>query len=183
MASVPTFIASRATLQARLHLTGLPAGKDSQELLDEAIRAARSRFYRALGVDRMAELLGFPSVDPADSEEEVFRAVAEQCEARMARLELMRTIPAAFLPAAGDAEERWNQEGLTRDLRTLEEMRQELELQIEQDLLFLAGDGLGEEAVGAAYDIGPACTPPRPGESVGLKLGALPIRQTRTYQW
>lgn len=176
MATSTTFVSNLATLQKRLHLTGVPSTRDSQEMIEESVRVARTRFFRELGTSRVLELQALPSIDPPTTKDQVLRQVAEQCEVRISRLELSKTLPMAFLPSGGDAEERWNQEGLLRDLRTmLEEMQEKWELQIQQDMDLLSGaEDLGEETVGAAYVVEPDETPPRPGESISLSQGCLP---------
>lgn len=168
MATTPLFVANLATLQAKLRLTGLPSGQDGAALLNEAILAARVKFYRALGTARVAVLAALAFDEDPATEDEVLRALANTTEVLIVRAYLYDTMPVLFLDNSANDREVWNEESAFRPGRISQADRQRLNEMIEANLAILSGDvDLGDEQTGLkAAILEPDTAPDRPGASI-----------------
>lgn len=128
----PLFLVSIESLKARLRLSGMSEDKDIADLLDEAISAARFRFYRDLGLDCVTALLALTREQNPTTEDGLIRDLAELTEARLVRKELMGIAPLLFVDKSGNALSVWNEEGFTRgaDPTDLGQVREVLESSI-----------------------------------------------------
>lgn len=162
----PLFISDLDTLKSKLRLSGATE-EDTLALVDLALSQVRISLFDALGADRITELLAIePAVNPLTADE-ITRAKADLVEVLWVRLHLLRKLPTLFMDAAGSARQNWNEEGLTRNMgqSDLENEIRRLEEEIANLLSTLRG---AEPAAGVLQitTIGPAVTPPAPGDSI-----------------
>jgi len=142
VATAPLFVADLATLKPKLRLSGVPSTSDADDLINEAILVTRQKFYRELGVARVAVLLALPFVETPSTNDQILRAVANSTEVLMVRCELMRMMPMMFMDGNADQNQIMQDEALFRDSTSsqLEQMRLQCELEIQQNMDLLAGD-------------------------------------------
>ena len=141
MATAPLFIADLATLTSKLRLSGVPAAADASDIINEAILVTRQKFYRELGVSRIAILGALAFTETPATENQILRAVANSTEVLMIRCELMRTMPMMFMDGNADQNQIMQDEALFRDTTSsqLEQARLACELEIQQNMDLLAG--------------------------------------------
>jgi hypothetical protein len=142
VATAPLFIADLATLKPKLRLSGVPTTSDADDIINEAILVARQKFYRELGVSRVAALIALPFNENPTTENQILRAVANSTEVLMVRCELMRTMPMMFMDGNTQQDQIMQDEALFRDTTSaqLEQMKLQCELEIQQNLDLLIGD-------------------------------------------
>lgn len=167
----PLFVPSRAALKSALRLEGIPDNDPADDMLDQALRTARTSFYRRLTHSRITTLQGYALSSPPnpDSEQEYLRMMAEQTEVDWVRLELTWLIPQLHQDSSGDALDVWNELAAFRkmDVEELELLRNRLRGTIEDNLDFLRGDEeAGSEKTIRSKSVGPKQTPPRLGDSL-----------------
>lgn len=166
----PLFVADLATLKAPLRLSGVPSSStDTLAILDEAILSARLTFYRRLGKQRVAALVGTAYNANPTTEDEIIRALANTTETKMVYAELLRKLPNQFMDASGDAFRKWNEEAPFRERGPADLQREitRLESEIEENMQMLAEEeALEEESLYKTFDGTPDCPPPRPGDSI-----------------
>jgi len=141
VATAPLFIADLATLTSKLRLSGVPAAADASDIINEAILVTRQKFYRELGVSRIAILVALAFTETPATENQILRAVANSTEVLMIRCELMRTMPMMFMDGNADQNQIMQDEALFRDTTSsqLEQARLACELEIQQNMDLLAG--------------------------------------------
>lgn len=165
----PLFVADNATLLARLRLSGLAAGTDGMQVVDQAIRDVRASFYRRLTSNRITKLLGYTQTDAPTTTNEVLRTVADSTEVKWVRYELLRTLPALWMDGSGGNAEVWQNEGAFRQMSpsAIASERKKLKTDIEQALDLLAGrTSVGSETSIRVSSIAADGTRPYPGHSI-----------------
>lgn len=167
----PLFVPDRAALKSALRLEGVPDNDQADDLLDQAVRRARSGFYRRLTHSRIVTLQGYALSSPPnpDQNTEYLRLMAEDTEVDWVRLELTWLIPQMHQDSSGDALDVWNEVAPFRkmDVEELEQLRSHLRGTIEQNLDMLRGDEeAGSETSFRGRSVGPDKTPPRLGDSL-----------------
>lgn len=142
MATAPLFVADLATLKPKLRLSGVPTTSDADDIINESILIARQKFYRELGIARVAELVALPFNENPTTEDQILRAVANSTEVLMVRCELMRIMPMMFMDGNADQNQIMQDESLFRETTSaqLEQMRLQCDLEIQQNMDLLAGD-------------------------------------------
>lgn len=130
MAIEPLFIADRATLLAKLRLTGT-VSEDANAVIDEVVQKVRLAFYDELGATQVAYLKSITYVENPTTEADVLRAVANSCEVQWCRCWLLTDMPLIFLGTGTAAQEAWNTDGFTQqhareDRKTHDAYRQEV---------------------------------------------------------
>lgn len=142
MATAPLFIDNVANLKSKIRLSGVPTTSDADDIINEAILVARQKFYRELGVPRVAELKAIAFVENPATEDQILRAVANSTEILMVRCELMRALPMMFMDGNAQQDQIMQDEALFRDSTSaqLEQMRMQCELEIQQNMDLLIGD-------------------------------------------
>ena len=137
----PLFVVDLATLKSRLRLSGVDDDSDAVDILDEAIRDVRTRFYARLGADRVAFLLQTTETDEPTDEAGILRMLASVTELKMVRRELSCTLPWSFHDTSGGSRKQWNDEAPFREkgTRNTRELRKKLDSQIEDALDILSG--------------------------------------------
>jgi len=168
MAISPAFVESTAVLKENLRLSGMDSAKDSATLLEQAIRKARSQFYRRLGQSRMDTLIAITPSDTPSTTNENLREIARQTEIMIVKQELTWTLPMLFQDASGEAQQLWNEEGVFRgeDQFSLGSLRDMLHFEIEQNFQFLEGEETaGAETTWSITTFEPEDAPPKIGES------------------
>jgi len=158
-------------IKARLRLSNVPDSKaDTQAIIAEAILRARVRFYHRLGKARVTALLALTDEGSTPTTlDGVLRALAPLVEVKLAYVECLRRLPAAFMDASGDLNQRWNEEAPFRERPRTNLERELIRLtdEIEQDMQMLAGEeAAGEESSIESYDGTPDDTAPLPGDSL-----------------
>jgi hypothetical protein len=169
VAVTPLFVASTASLKAKLRLTGSRAGGDTEAMIEEAVTIARQGFYRRLGATRITTILATALTDTPTSDAQVVRSTAATTEAMWVRAELMRLLPSLFQDASGDAQEVWNREAPFRgeSRSNLTSLRKELMTEVEANLRYLeTGDSEDESPKVQGGDIAPSTTPPEPFDTI-----------------
>jgi hypothetical protein len=167
----PLFIPSRLALKRALRLEGIPDSGSADDLLDQALRRARSGFYRRLTHSRVVTLQSYAISSPPnpDVNTEYLRLMAEDTEVDWVRLELTWLIPQLHQDSSGDALDVWNEVAPFRKMDTeeLELLRNHLRGTIEQNLDMLRGDETaGSETTIRSKTINPKTLPPRLGDSL-----------------
>jgi len=167
----PVFVPSRAALKRALRLDGVPDNDQADYLLDQAVRRARSGFYRRLTHPRIVTLQGYSLSSPPNPDEqtEYLRLMAEDTEVDWVRLELTWLIPQMHQDSSGDALDVWNEVAPFRkmDVEELELLRTHLRSGIEDNLDMLRGDEeAGSETTVRGKAVGPKDPPPRLGDSL-----------------
>jgi hypothetical protein len=170
----PLFVADLAELKARLRLTGVPASSpDTLAIIDEAVLRARITFYRELGERRVTQLKAITYTINPTTEDGILRALANSVEIDLVRIVLLELLPNTFMDASGDANKRWNEEGLWRE-RGPSDLRAEiLRIQnsvIESMQMLALEEVLDDETSLKGFTISPLVTSPRPGDSLLLPL-------------
>lgn len=169
--AAPLFLPSRDALLARLRLTGA-SQPDSVAAIDSALRRVRLEFYGRLGSARVVEIVAYAVEDPATTDNGILRALAEETEGIWVRALLLRNLPVLFMDTAGQAEQVWNEEALTRNMGVAD-VRSEIEKlmeEVEANLARLLGGGEDASALNVST-IGPSETPPLPGDTIGVFCG------------
>lgn len=165
----PLFVEDLDTLKKHLRFSGINAAEDIGTILEQAILATRTNFYRRLTQTRIEQLQAMASVTyPADAEE-YLHSIAKLTEIRMVRLELTWTAPVLFQDASGEAQEAWDhQPSFRRDSPySLDKLRNYLKSEIEEAIEILKGEeDIGEEQKGFITVFEPDETPPRIGDSL-----------------
>ena len=105
----PLFLSNVEALKPRLRLSGMSEHKDIADLLDEALSAARFRFYADLGITCVTALLAFTPEENPTSEEGLLRDLAGLTEVRLVRKELLDLAPVLFVDSAGKVLDVWNE--------------------------------------------------------------------------
>jgi len=139
----PLFSPNYATLMKSLRLTkGLPPGEDGEQMVDDAITAARLRFYAELGASRVLVIQGTSFTQTPTTPAELDRALASRIETLLVRLHLLRVFPSAWMDASGDIHRRWNEEAPFREKSPSAFDKEMIRLEAEIDGLFgdLSGD-------------------------------------------
>lgn len=175
----PLFIPVKATLVARLRLTGAPDSGDIQTLIDEAMLVARTEFYRQLTAARVTTILATASTATPTTDAEVLRSIAEITEERLCRRYLLRKLPTLFVDGSAAAETVWNEAPIHGGgLSDTEREIRRLDAEIQENMELLIGeDSLRNESSVRGGAIGPDVKPPRPGDSLfGNPAGLTPRR-------
>lgn len=165
----PLFVEDLGVLKQNLRLSGINTTKDISIILDQAILATRTNFYRRLTQSRIDDLLAMASVSYPDEAEEYLFSIAKLTEIRMCRLELTWTAPVLFQDASGEALEAWDhQPSFRRDTpEGLQTLRDHLKAEIEEAMEILKGDEeIGDEKKGFITTFEPDDDPPAMGESL-----------------
>jgi hypothetical protein len=167
----PLFVPSRLALKQALRLSGVPDLDAADYLLDQAVRRARSGFYRKLTHARVVTLQGYSLSSPPnpDSTQEYLRLMAEDTEVDWVRLELTYLIPLMHQDSSGDALDQWNEVAPFRKMDTeeLEMLRSHMIHVIEQNLDMLSGDEVaGSEITIRGEVVEPEEKPPSLGDSL-----------------
>lgn len=111
----PLFADDKASLQAKLRLTGMPPDRDGAAVLDEAILQVRTAIFQALGATRVTQINATGYDEASTSDAGILRLAAAQVELHGVKARLLRDAPAFFINAANTSEEAWNDEGLLRE--------------------------------------------------------------------
>jgi len=154
MSPTPLFLDDMAALQTALRLSAVRAESDALAILEQALRAARVRFYQRLGTSVVQEIVEIDYVEDPTTNDEMRRFVGNLCEVELVRLQLMDRMPLIFMDASGAAREIYNNEGAFRsmDPEVLAQARERIEAQIENWLAFMAGEiELGDDEQVQAY--------------------------------
>lgn len=140
--SSPLFVNDIETLRAKLRLSGLASASDAEQVLQDAVLSARSRLYQRLGADRVTALLAIAYTETPTDQNGALRAMANTCEVKMVRRELMLSLPMLFSGGLGAAGESWSAEAPFRDVGVsdVKELTRLLETDIENALTALAAD-------------------------------------------
>lgn len=137
--ATPLFVESLETMKSQLRLSGVPAGRDANEIISDAVLEAKVGFYRKLGEGRVSYLLGVTYTENPTSSAERLRVIANLTEVKWCRLILMRTLPVMFMDGNNATLQTWNEEsafrGMTREDILLETKRLENEITENLDLL------------------------------------------------
>jgi cytochrome c556 len=150
VATEPLFVANRATLIARLRLTGSPSVSDAAQIIDQAIEEVRLGFYDRLGSVRVNELEGFTYAENPEDPEELTRARANACEIIWCRLLLMQRMPQMFIDGSANINQIWNDEAAFRAQgKVLASEIEELQGQVDAMLEILLGTETQEVRVKA----------------------------------
>lgn len=169
MAIAPLFVASMADVKARLRMSGVPAGVDANDLIEESVRTVRAGFYRQLEASRITTILGTTEVDNPTSTADVLRQIASVTEIKWLRYELMQTIPTMFFDSAPAAQQAWNEEGMVRGMTSTERESQLKRLwdDINDALIVLAGEEeMPDESSLKIFVLEPEAGPRRIGGSL-----------------
>ena len=155
------------SLKGKLRLSEVVDG-DALAMIEEAVRTARIRFYDSLDAARVAVIVAINLEDAPTTDNGILRQKAAVCEAKIVRLELLRTLPHMAVEALPADEQAWNQEGFLRDSRPSEIEREVKRL--EEEIGTFLNDLAGEEPAPSALNVtslGPdRDVMPRPGESI-----------------
>lgn len=162
MAVEPLFVEDMPALKAAMRLTGA-VSPDALAMIDIAVQEVRFGFYKALEADRVAELLAITFAENPTSEDGLLRMLANTVEVAWVKMLLMRAMPVLFMDTSSSTQQIWNQEGLTRNMNTMAEIKA-LMASVDQGLIDLGGAILPSR--GRAVTIGPDVTPPRPFDSI-----------------
>lgn len=146
----PLFNDDLAAVLTALRLTALREDSDAVSIVEQAVRAARVRFYQALGPTTVQTIVETDYTDAPTTAADMKRFVGRLCEVELVRLQLMDRMPMIFMDASGSAREAFNTEGAFRsmDPQILAEARLRIEAQIDNWLAVMAGDvelGDGEQ--------------------------------------
>ena len=141
-APTPLFIQDIATVKKRLRLSGVTDTSDGVSVIEEAVRASRSGFFRYLSASRIATLQAISHVDNPTDQNGNLRQLAEVVELKWIRMELLRTMPVLLYSSAPSVPQNWNDEGLLRGMA--EDRLQEEIKSLKQDI-FDAMEVLGAE--------------------------------------
>lgn len=171
----PTFVKTKEILEKALRLSGVGDTKDAQEQIDRAIQAAGVTLFRYLGGTRIAQLQAIPCTARPTTQPEHERAMAEDVEIKLCRLELLPVLRVVFMESGGDVHEAWNQEDLhARSARELKQELSRLRSEVDSMLAVLAGSASFTNLSGSQFmtverdSNNPA---PRPGQTVyGLTI-------------
>jgi len=156
-----------AALQSKLRLSSVKDG-DALAMIEEAVRDARISFYDRLAAARVGEIVAIVYTDAPVNAEQVLRMKAAVTEAKLVRLQILRTMPSMTVEASPADQQAWNQEGFLRDTRPDEIAREikRLTLETDQYLQDLEGEAPTPSALNVST-IGPTRDPmPLPGESI-----------------
>lgn len=142
MATVPLFVADLATLYAKLRLTSITAGSDTEEIVGEALLQTRISIYRRLGDAAVTSLLGETFIENPQTVDKILRASANVLEVKMVRLRLLDVLPVLFMDNSGIEQELINEEATFRSLQPgqLADMRETCRLEIEELFSLLSGE-------------------------------------------
>lgn len=169
MTQAPLFVPTHADLRLKLRLTGIEIGTDAEAIIDEALLAARLRFITRLTLGRVTSLLATAYTATPTTEAQYLRLLAAVTEVKIVRLELLDSLPSAFMDAAGNLQKRWNEEAPFREtgVSMLEAIRERLEAEIEEAMELLAGEDLaGEDSSIQTWDGAPDIETPSIGDSL-----------------
>lgn len=163
---MPTvFLLDMDSLRARLRLSGAVQA-DTTTLLDSALNRVRVGFYTRLGKARVDQIRAFTHT-VSGSDDDILRTLAEETEARWVRALLLPDIPTLFMDTAGQTQQVWNEEGLTRNLgmRDKDDLIKNIMEEVEAALSLLGGTTTDGSGMNVSC-VGPAEVPPVPGDSV-----------------
>lgn len=152
----PLYIPTRQAVLDSMRLTDA-VNTPAMTAVDNAIKSARVRFYKALGAARATAISGYAHADAPTSENDIVRANAEGLELKMIRMELLRTMPTAMLDS-GAGRDRWNTEGILNDPGIANDAEiNRLESEIATGLADLEGDDEEDDSGLGVATIGPEC--------------------------
>lgn len=174
----PLFNDDLAAVLTALRLSALREDSDAVVIVEQALRAARVRFYQVLGPSTVQTIVETDYDDAPTTAAEMKRFVGHLCEIELVRLQLMDRMPMIFMDASGSAREAFNSEGAFRsmDPAILAQARQRIEAQIENWLAVMNGDiELGDDEQVQAYTQEDVC--PKPVLGASPFLGADGIAQ------
>lgn len=152
MPTTPLFVADLDTLKGKLRLSGIEAGTDAENMLDEAVLTVRAGFFREIGQERVGIIQAITFVADPTTNEQALRATANVCEVKWVRAEVLRTMPTVFQDSSAEAANIFQTEALFRDTsdQQIETQRRHLMSEIEDHLDLLRGD----ELIGDSADSG-----------------------------
>ena len=138
----PVFVADFDTLKKELRLGEVPTGKDTEDLIYQAIRNTRLGFWRVLQDNRIRTIKTWSLVDDPSTTNEYLRHLANETEVKWVKLYLTWSLPMLFSDDSGDADMHWNQDPTFRQTtsRDLDRLRKELWNEIKENLDLLSGD-------------------------------------------
>lgn len=111
----PIFAQNKASLQAKLRLTGMPPGSDGEAVFDEALLQVRTAIFQRLGSATVTTITATAYTESATTDAQILRLAAAQVELYGVKARLLRDAPAFFIEAVNSSEEAWNEEGLLRE--------------------------------------------------------------------
>jgi len=167
----PLFLEDLDAMKSALRLSGVPAvDEDANSILQQAILAVRTNFYRRLGGTRVGQLVAIDFEDNPETDDEMLRALAQTTEVKYTFVELMDRLPMLWMDDSGGAWQQFNEQGTFRKLGMSDrkEMRTRMLADIEQAMQFLAGEQVfGEESSISVGTYGSQlCPPPRIGDTI-----------------
>lgn len=168
MSATPLFVEDLAAVLSALRLTDLREGSDAVVIVEQALRAARVRFYQRLGPTTVQAIVETDYVEDPTTGAEMKRYVGNLCEVELVRLQLLDRMPVIFMDASGSAREAFNNEGAFRsmDPAALAQIRQRIEAQVENWFAVMAGEiELGDDEQVQAYTQQATCPKPILGAS------------------
>lgn len=171
MVVAPVFVADIDTLKKELRLGEIPAGKDTEDLIQQALRDARLGLWRKLGDRRIRTIKAWTLVDDPSTNNEYLRHLANQTEIKWVKWFLTWTLPMLFSDDSGDADMHWNQDPTFRQVssRNLDKLRKEYWDEILENLDLLSGDETAEnETTIEVKTYSPIPKPPPIGSSLYL---------------
>jgi len=163
MSITPLFISSMAVLKARLRLTAA-AQSDTLAVLDRAVEETRIEFIYALGESRVTAILAIAYTENATTQAALVRTKANNVEASMVRLRLMRELPSLFMDASGAQNQDWNETSPFARRNDTDKEIARLESEIAEGLAFLSGEA--EESSGVQGYSGTPKTTWQMGQSI-----------------
>ena len=171
MTVAPTFVADFDTLKKELRLGEIPEGKDSEDIIHQAIRDVRLAFWRSLGDSRIRTIQGWSLIDDPTSTNDYLRHLANETEIKWVKYFLTYTLPVLFMDDSGDADMHYNQDPTFRQMsgRQIDNLRKDLWNEVLENLDLLTGDEeAGEEISINVKTFGAVPKPPPIGSSLYL---------------
>jgi len=140
----PLFVKDFNLMLSKLRLTGVPEERDAMEQVREAMREARTAFYRRLRLVRIDEILAYPSTGTPRTDNEYMRTLAELTEVKLIKSSLLRSLKTIFADGGNDLGQMWNEAGLGRqmDRYDIDKEIKRLHSEIEDALQLLEGSEL-----------------------------------------
>lgn len=165
MAVAPLFISDMTTLKAALRLSGVTQ-PDTDAIIDRVVSEVRVGFYDRLGTTRVSTLVALPSVENPTTTDGILRTRAETTEVLWVRAMLLSELPTLFVDSSGQLPQVWQEEGLARGMgqTDAERVAEDLMQRVESALSLLADGGSANDKIKIA-SLGPATTPPQPGDT------------------
>lgn len=161
----PTYVVNIESLKASLRLSGIPSDSNAEQMLFDAVKAARLFFIRRLGASLTTVISAYTRSDTPSTVPEVMRATAEGVEVAFVRRRLLDLLPTQFVDGSSSVSQAWNSEGLARNLSLsdVEKLKDVLDAEIEEGIAYLLDGGEADNSSLRAETIGPDGTPDTPG--------------------